>query len=145
MSDLIAYLRRTIEATFTTPVTVLRVTKTRAADGGWTTPKDAQGRPTGTRVGTFYGRIEVNRRMAEEQVLQGQTQDRVFYKLYTPLSVGTSSTSATIDRLNPDGAYLTLTDRLQIGGVIYELTNLPTPDTDAPARVLTIWRNSAGA
>jgi hypothetical protein len=135
MPDVIAHFRATIERTFTTPVTVQRLTRTRTADGGWTEAT--------TAAGTFYGRLENNRRLSEERVLAGQVQDRVYYRLHTPLSVGTSLSTATIDRYNPDGAYLTPSDRLVIAGHTYELTDLPDPDTDAPARVLTIWRNQA--
>jgi predicted 2-oxoglutarate/Fe(II)-dependent dioxygenase YbiX len=135
MPDVIAHFRATIERTFTTPVTVQRLIRARTADGGWT---------EGTApAGTFYARLENNRRLSEERVLAGQVQDRVYYRLHTPLSVGTSLSTATIDRYNPDGAYLTPSDRLVINGHTYELTDLPDPDTDAPARVLTIWRNQA--
>jgi hypothetical protein len=114
---------------------VQRLTRTRTADGGWAEAT--------TAAGTFYARLENNRRLSEERVLAGQVQDRVYYRLHTPLSVGTSLSTATIDRYNPDGAYLTPSDRLVINGHTYELTDLPDPDTDAPARVLTIWRNQA--
>ena len=136
MPDVIAHFRATIERTFTTPVTVYRLTRTRTADGGW-----AEGTAP---AGTFYGRLENNRRLAEERIVAGQVADNVFYKLHCPLSVGTSASTATVDRYNPDGAYLTPSDRLIINGHTYELTNVPDPDTDAPARVLMIWRNTAG-
>jgi hypothetical protein len=137
MSILAAAFQASIEATFTTPVTVVRITRTRTADGGWDlTTADA---------GTFAGRLENRRRLAEEQLLQGQQQNKVFYTLYYPLSVGTSVATSTPTRLNPDAAWLTLADRLRIGGHTYEITHLPDPDTDAPARQITIWRNSAEA